>query len=190
MRKLFVFALFMFVLAVPGRAQRLISGQNTVYVHAYGWKELGGDLGWAKIYDGGRFVAKGMCLIDKDDYRCSEPEGLPEMTFDYKAYDILASAGYQWRVVGNRSRSFNLWAGLSLDLGARVYHFEHETFQYDVPHSKFLYGGGAQVEFEFFLSSSFAFSVIANPRIQLYGHKKMDRIFIPNGGIGFTYYFM
>lgn len=190
MRRLLLFALFLFVASAPAAAQRLIAGQNTVFVHAYGWKECGGDIGWARMYDDARFVAKGMCLFDEDDYDCDAVDELPAVSFGYRAYDILASAGYQWRVVGNRSRSFNLWAGLSLDLGARVYSFKDGTYPYKVPRSNFLYGGGAQVEFEFFLFRSFAVSLMANPRVQLYGDKKMDRIFFPNGGIGFTYYFM
>lgn len=189
MKKLLCIIILMALFCVPGHSQRVIRGQHIITVSGFGWKRLGGELGWGQCYDQGKLVFKAGCLIDRDqNYHFKADERMPEADLKFRSYDVTGSFGYLWRLLSNRHRSFNIWSGMCADLGARLYGWDDDKTGFDAPSSKFIFGVSARVELEYFVFNSTSVFLNCAPRLQFYGHKKNDTIFYPDFGIGLNFY--
>lgn len=116
----------------------------------------------------------------------SSGEDTPTYAF-FRSSDFTLSGGYLFRVIGSRSRNFNLWAGGSLALGARIH--DEKYPEMCVPKAKFIYAFLPEVQVEAFPSKSFSIYAYAAPYLQFYGHRYTDRWFYPEVGIGINFHF-
>ena len=101
-----------------------------------------------------------------------------ELSIPSRNMDIFAGAGYFFDVLHGRRRAFNVWAGLSADIGVRLRREEGapQGSKNDVrlPSSGLLMGVTPQVRMELFVSSATSFSLSVNPSMHWFTRSSRD----------------
>lgn len=197
-RKVIILVSFILFLFSPivCRAQRFIPGQSFLSVNGTGWYQLGGDLTCGLCFRSGKLVM-GLdyyTVLNSETYvtsvQVSDPSGGTRKKVDVSIpimpQDILFSGGYLAYIVSNRSRSVNLLMGGTADLGVRVSRQLEENVLAKAKKYRFAFGITPELRLEMFPVSMFSISVFARPRLQFF----VDKVFYPDFGFGFTYYFL
>ncbi len=199
-RRLIVALCCLFIWSGICNAQRLVPGQNVLTVSGSFYDEMGGRFNWGSCSRDGRLII-GLSVMNTVSERLSfetHKEKLP-MTYYLRSMDIMASGGYLWRLYGTRNRIFNIYGGVTFDLGARVHTYGLDANGYELekardknhelPKVKFIYGFTPRLEFEVFPFRSVSLIAYGYPRVQLYGHRHQEKVFYPEFGLGVNVYF-
>lgn len=170
-------------------AQRHIAGQNVVTLDTYVLKQHGVGLSWGRCFFSGQSVFGASFLSGKEE-PCKVPVGEEEELISYtaKSRDWIASGGYLFRIIGDRSHSLNLMLGGTVDIGARTYEVPSEGIL--IPEANFIYGVSPIIKGEYFPKGCLSINLQFRPRLQLYGHNMSEKVFYPEFGIGCSYYFL
>ena len=192
--KTFVLAILFVITSLTAGAQRLIPGQWVFSVGSERNIASIGDTGFEtsfnKVGYKGKMIYRLSATIGTRDYVSS----LSEVSIDTRNYDIYASWGRLWNLYHNRSRSVNLWGGVTVDAGARVRECRLKSYSGLVPGTGFLYGFSPEIDFEMFPRSNWSVSIFARPHLQFYtrgkafSDDKAEGCFYPFIGLKFNIY--
>lgn len=174
-------------------AQRLVSGQKSIYAEGTAVATPGAGIAFSTLtryhkWDfgvQGRFFDRGLSLQPTEDYPVASD-------FEVAYKDIYASVMYRYMFTANRSRSWSLWGGISVDAGARL---RNVKFDYPdkgrLPESAFIFGFTPELSVEFFPGTNFSMSLFARPRLSFRGEKNSvkEPWFYPEAGLRFNFYF-
>lgn len=181
-------------ISISASAQRLIPGQWDLTfgggVSTISTWPADIEVAFNRVNYHSKMICKIAGMTEKRDYVSSKAT----IPIESRNYDIYASWGYLWNLCHNRSRSVNLWAGVTVDAGARVRNCLADFNQEYLPSGGFLYGFSPELNFEFFPASNFSMSVFARPHCQWVTRSKdfsedgKEDFFYPIFGIQFNFY--
>lgn len=174
-------------------AQRLVSGQKSVFVEGTAVATPGAGIGFSSLkryhkWDlgvQGRFFNKGLSLDPTEEYPTASD-------FEVAYKDIYASVMYKYMFTANRSRSWSLWGGISFDAGARLRSAKFDYPDKDrLPGSAFIFGFTPEICVEFFPGNNFSMTLFGRPRLSFRGEKASlkEPWFYPEAGLRLNFYF-
>ena len=206
MRKICIAILFLLCFCVvDANAQRLVPGQMVLTVDGYGYSAVGGGMtfgyvgypgkatlsfSYSSLGDGHRSVYPISYKVGENDVQAIL---LPKMNIS----DILLSVGYDFRVVGSRRRSVNLYVGAEWQNGIRMLRYGGEQdqavsdwFSTNTGESaeglKYVQGVVPRIVFEVFPFRRVSLSARAGARITYIN--PLDAIVVPDLGLSLNFY--
>ena len=201
--KLFVMRKILFVVLILGFVSPLF-GQRLIHNQ---WS-VGADVAIAPMggcpisvsLNASRFLLKGKSLYAikmltwSHNYTSAAEEYIQPVDIDTRSYDFSLSFGHLWLLHNNRSRSFNLWAGGTVDLGFRRYVVTKGGSADRLPSGAFMYGLSPFFGAEFFTGKQFSLTAFFEPVIHFsargsrYSNDSKDKVFFPAIGIKASLY--
>lgn len=150
--------LLLFITSIDASAQRTMKGQ--FFIGAEGIVSVIRPRDHGLALEFGQYTLKGL-WSSRCSSTCSSPEIMPGHRLTY--IDICGEGDYLYRLVGSRSRQFNLYGGGGVFIGYEFY----DTFGSLPEHiatelpktGQFLYGITPRLEFEAFLSRKIGISL-------------------------------
>lgn len=205
-----ILAVLSVLYGAPAQAQRLIPGQWQFSLGGGGWYHIpvedvanptlyGAELSFDRIDYGSKMVIRvnGLASRNGDYYVArNEDAGWDAAAVPLKYFDLYASFGYLWNVAHNRSRGVNLWAGGTVDAGARIRRLvDRSVPAYGYPGVSFLPGVSPELNLEFFLGRSTSVSLFFRAHMQwpavlkVYSGNSAEPWFLPLAGLALNFNF-
>ena len=166
--------LLLAVLSSPAlcRAQRQIPGRSDVALWGTFVGETGAGGGWYLNTYAGRFTVTASYgfvwgnLLSQIVTDGSEATAEPFYCF-FRRNTVIASGGYQWRILSSRNRWFTVYAGPTFDIGGMFYtEPKGDAREKGLPVAGIAVGGSVCVDMEFFIFPKLSLGVFARPRFQ------------------------